>query len=644
MKYLLLSNFFWPFLGSFLIGVFGRLSEKLTAKILTAISVIFGVSVSLTLLEWVRQGMMTFSWKGGNIYQNGAYSFPFALHFDLSSAVFLTVSTYLYFLVAHYAKYYMHRESAYARFFATILMFLGGLTFLFQAGTVDLLFIGWEIVGISSFLLINFYRHRLTSSKNSFLVYCVYRFCDLGILLGAWMAHMLWHQSPLFAQFSIPASAAIAHSTELLMLSFLIFLAACGKSAQFPFSFWLPRAMEGPTPSSAIFYGALSVHLGVFLLLRLYPVWQLNTLTKVFIGAWGLMSAVFASISSRSQSNIKGQIAYSSAAQVGLMFFELALGFPKFALMHFVANAGLRCYQLLLSPSVVVATLQRQAFIEVYTQSFSERLWNFLPRRLRASLYVFSLEESFGFLLIKSFVLSPLKKIGQLTHYFDQYWARWVGFSLGIVVLVLARLEFAQQFLHQFVLIGSILSVLSALSALHERKNAQRAWNAVAFSLLCFSGAVLLVEKHSLKDVILFSLGTIPPWMLGSFILKSLAKKNFGLLPLTRHLGLEEKNSKTAFVFFLCFLAMSGFPIGPAFIAEDAYLHHLVGKHQWLSFIFMIAFVLNGAALARLVSLLFFGPTPQKEKTPHAGIKSAVQFPVINQTPEPRIQYHEADH
>ena len=131
------------------------------------------------------------------------------------------------------------------------------------------------------------------------------------------------------------------HSWIGVFISMMILISAAAKSAQLPFSTWLPRAMEGPTPSSAIFYGSLSVHMGVFLLLRTFPFWEHQLSVRIAIGLLGLLTSVVTTGIARVQSSVKSQIAYSSIAQIGLIFIEVALGLEYLALFHFTGNAFL---------------------------------------------------------------------------------------------------------------------------------------------------------------------------------------------------------------------------------------------------------------------------------------------------------------
>ena len=169
------------------------------------------------------------------------------------------VGSFLTFLVAIYSRVYLHRENGYKRFFNTILFFYVGYNIVIFSGNLETLFMGWEILGISSFLLIAFYRDRYLPVKNAVKVFSIYRIGDVGLILAMWMSHHLWHENITFLKLSnyeLVSSQLQTHSLIGVFISLMILISAAAKSAQFPFSFWLPRAMEGPTPSSAIFYGA----------------------------------------------------------------------------------------------------------------------------------------------------------------------------------------------------------------------------------------------------------------------------------------------------------------------------------------------------------------------------------------------------
>ena len=304
------------------------------------------------------------------LFKTRDYQFLISFYFDKISAVYLFVGSALTFLVTQYCRWYLHREEGYKRFFNVILFFYIGYNLIIFSGNFETLFVGWEILGFSSFLLIGFYRHRYLPVKNALKVFTVFRIADMSLLIAMWMSHAFWHKNVNFSELTnkqFIIEHLENHPVLGVLMSLMILLAAAVKSGQLPFSSWVPRAMEGPTPSSAIFYGSLSVHLGAFLLLRTFPFWEHLNSIVITVVTLGLFTSIIATGIARVQSSVKTQIAYSSIAQIGLIFIEIALGFHILALIHFAGNAFLRTYQLLVSPSVVSYMIR-------------EQFYNFIPR------------------------------------------------------------------------------------------------------------------------------------------------------------------------------------------------------------------------------------------------------------------------
>ena len=499
----------------------------------------------------------------------------------------------------------------------TIFSFAFGLNMVVLSGTIDILFAGWEIVGISSFLLIAFYRHRVQPVRNALRAYTIYRFCDIGLLLGAWMSHLLFHESQHFSEladlFNNPSMPPAGYAS-LWLVSTLILIAASGKSAQFPFCFWLPRAMEGPTPSSAIFYGALSVHLGVFLLFRTEPIWSYYYLTRLSVFNIGLLTVIIASLSEKTQSNIKGKVAYASITQVGFMFMELALGLNDLVLLHFVGNAFLRCYQLLVSPSIVVHMLRVEGSTDsdFYIQDSHSRfqflpasLRNVLPEVLQNTLYVFSLQEGNLELLVRSILWHPLKSIGV-----------WINKTPLILKLIYGCSTFALFGLvilatrsgTEYIAIPvSALMVLTSLSAFSIKHNPIGVWNAIGLSSILAGVAIWFLNPEALFDVGIFASGIIPAWILGIVVLMKLLKNdNFAATPFA-YRAFAETQPRLSLLLFLSFLGLVGFPISPAFLGEDLLLSHASNQGPWFAMPITIAFVINGISAARVFQRLCMG-------------------------------------
>ncbi|MFN7703411.1 MAG: proton-conducting transporter membrane subunit, partial [Chryseotalea sp.] len=307
------------------------------------------IVVTIFTLYWILQGAPLLNMKDFDLFAADGYEFFIDFCFDKISVVFLLLGAMLTFLVTIYSRYYLHREEGYKRFFNTVLFFYLGYNLVTLSGNLETLFLGWEILGVSSFLLIAFYRDRYLPVKNAVKVFSIYRIADVGLILAMWLSHHLWLENITFAKlanYDLVHEHLQNHTWVGVAISVMILLAAAAKSAQLPFSSWLPRAMEGPTPSSAIFYGSLSVHMGVFLLLRTYHFWEHQIYIRIVIALVGLTTALVATGIARVQSSIKSQVAYSSIAQIGIIFIEVALGFTNLALFHIAGNAFLRTYQL----------------------------------------------------------------------------------------------------------------------------------------------------------------------------------------------------------------------------------------------------------------------------------------------------------
>lgn len=610
----LLACLFMPLLGMLAIALLGR-SEKSIAAISFWVTHLMGLGIVIMLALWALNGFFAYEYQWFTVYEQGSYKLPALFYLDRVSAVYLFAVWVIFSVIVRYCRYYLHRETGYKRFFITIFAFALGLNIVVLSGSIDMLFAGWEIVGIASFLLIAFYRHRVQPVRNALRAYTVYRFCDIGLLLGAWMSHLLFHESDHFSQLSnLFAETAPASYPALFLMSLLVFIAATGKSAQFPFCFWLPRAMEGPTPSSAIFYGALSVHLGVFLLLRTTPIWGYHFLTRGALFGIGLLTVIIASLSEKTQSNIKGQVAYASITQVGFMFMELALGLETLVLVHFLGNAFLRCYQLLVSPSIVAHMLRVEGAIDspFYENSSNMAarlpvsLRDTLPAVLQNTLYVFALQEGNLELLVRSLLWMPLKNIGTQVNQV-RIWLKVLAVSclLGAAFYWVYVGEGVD--LSYLAVPSALVMMLASLAAFSQKQGFIQVWNAVALSCSLAGTAVVFLHPDAGHDVALFASGIFPSWLLGLWVLSTLPKQYPFIETPFAYRAMAETNPGLAFLLFLSFLGLVGFPITPAFIGEDLLLYHASSEHGWVGALIAISFVINGIAAARVYLRICMG-------------------------------------
>lgn len=290
----------------------------------------------------------------GNWLVVGEYSIPAVLLVDPLALAFSFLSATLTALVARFSRTYLHREPGFVRFHVLLGLFAGGAQLVAFAGALDLLFAGWEMIGISSALFIGFFHDRDEPVRSSVRAFATYRLCDAGLLVALVSTHELLGSTRLSALQSA-GTLPVAESTAIALL---FLLSAMGKSAQLPFSGWLPRAMEGPTPSSALFYGAVSIHTGLYLMLRVAPVTSVAPIAATLGVLVGLATAAYAASVARVHPDAKGALAHATLAQVGLILAEISLGLTSLALVHLVCHALLRSWQYLRTPNVIHDTHQ----------------------------------------------------------------------------------------------------------------------------------------------------------------------------------------------------------------------------------------------------------------------------------------------
>lgn len=543
------------------------------------------------------------------VFKSQEYEFYIDFYFDKVTFVFALVGAILAFLIVMYSRVYMHRESGYKRFFNTILFFFLGYNVTIFSGNFETLFIGWEVLGISSFLLIAFYRERYLPVKNALKVFFVYRIGDVGLILAMWLSHHLWHENISFAKLQEPGLVSqelLNHSIEGVLVSMLVLLAAYAKSAQVPFSSWLPRAMEGPTPSSAIFYGSLSVHLGVFLILRTFPLIEFQWSVRVLMIVMGALTSFITLNIARVQSSVKSQIAYSSISQIGLIFIEIALGFDELALVHFVGNAFLRTYQLLVSPSVV-SYLIREQFFRVKSIKVVKK--SFIPQKWKNSLYMLSLKEWNLDQFVYKTLWNPLKLAGRLLKFIrpKRMLLLFIPvFALGLVGLFV-KLSLPLFVIHWLPIVFAFIGLLMVLKAFSEYKNVKFIWWLIAMNHAWIALAVSYNDKFVFSETLLYLSGVILAVIIGSFVISRIECKE-GPISVLEFNGFAIRFKGLAFLFLVSGLMVTGFPISPTFIGEDLVFSHIHVNQFLLATLVSLSIIIDGIAMIRLYARLFLGP------------------------------------
>ncbi len=598
-----------PFAGFIITLLIPEKNEDLISTVSFSTVGLHLFGIVLFIGYWLFNGRPTYDHNYLTLYQTNDYDFFIDLYFDKVTTVYLFVGAFLTFLVTVYSRYYLHREDGYKRFFNTILFFYLGYNITVLSGNLETLFIGWEVLGISSFLLIAFYKHRYLPVKNAVKVFSIYRVADVGLLLAMWMSHHLWHENITFLKLNnleLVHHQLESHTMIGVFISLMFLISATAKSAQLPFSSWLPRAMEGPTPSSAIFYGSLAVHLGVFLLLRTYPFWEEQTSVRILIAGIGLLTAIICTGIARVQSSVKSQIAYASSAQIGLIFVEVAAGFENLALFHFAGNAFLRTYQLLVSPSVVSYLIREQFY------NFSPRERSIevsFPKKMEYTLYILCIKEWNLDSMMYRYLWNPLKWLGNKLNFvtLNSVVVFFIpAYLIGIFCLTYEELIPA-VIVERLPILFSLIGLIMVLKSFTERKVARLSWLLIIMNHLWIALAISFNEKFKFGQPVLYLSGILVAGAIGFITLRRLRKLE-GSIDLDQFHGHSYKHPKIALVFFLCCLGVTGFPITPTFIGEDLIFTHIHEDQALLALFTALSFILDGLSIIRIYARVFLGP------------------------------------
>ncbi|HSP07489.1 MAG TPA: NADH-quinone oxidoreductase subunit L, partial [Acidobacteriota bacterium] len=345
---------FCPAIGVLLIAFWAHRKPQLASLVsCSAVGVSFVLSV-LTVVQLVQLPpesrvfeISLFTW-----IQAGPFSAPFGLLLDPLSSVMILVVTGVGFLIHIYSIGYMHEDPNYSRFFAFMNLFIFSMLTLVLANNYALLFVGWELVGLCSYLLIGFWFERKSAADAGKKAFIVNRIGDLGFLIGIFTVFYATRSvvfKDVFAQAGTLAPGLVTAACLWL------FCGAIGKSAQFPLYVWLPDAMEGPTPVSALIHAATMVTAGVYMVARSFPLYSHSETAMMVVAMTGTFTAIFAATMALVQYDIKRVLAYSTVSQLGYMFMALGVGSFCAAIFHLMTHAFFKALLFLCAGSVMNA-------------------------------------------------------------------------------------------------------------------------------------------------------------------------------------------------------------------------------------------------------------------------------------------------
>lgn len=608
---LLIQYFIWlPLAGFFCAVVLPAKMEKALSLIAQSVAFLSLIGVSIFTVLWYLNGGEGLNAKHFVFFKSEDIEIFLDFYFDRTTAVFAWLASAVVFVVSVFSRYYMHRDQGFKRFFTVLLLFFASFQTVVFSGNFETLFLGWEILGICSFLLIGYYQDRYLPVKNALKVISVYRLADACLILAMWMSHHLWHENILFQRLLDEGDVAahlFHHEGYADFIILMILAAAIIKSAQFPFSSWLPRAMEGPTSSSAAFYGSLSVHAGVFLLIRTYPYWQSLPEMVALVVVVGGISALVCTGMAGVQPSVKSRIAYASAAQIGLIFIWVALGWHSLALIHVLANALYRTYQLLVSPSELSYLVHNMVF-KAYPKVFQKG--GGFQIKWRNTFYMLSLKEWNLDAFQRNYLWIPFKRLG-IAFSFLSHPKTWIFLAAIFVsgcVLWLDEEYLSENVRELLPVPFSFLSLVLLLSAFSSRQDARRAWGLILTGQLFLTLSIsLLNENYGQNHIGFYLSGTLASGVVGYFCLGKIFRidKNVNL---DRYHGYSFEKPLIGLVFLVSCLGLIGLPFTPTFVGIDLLFSH-IHKTQILIVVFAsLSFIFLEFALLRIYARIFQGP------------------------------------
>jgi NADH-quinone oxidoreductase subunit L len=345
-----------PLLGALVNVFFGRrLGQRAHWVAVPAVGLAFGVALAAFGRVW--RGHETFAGPLFEWIVAGSFRAPVTLQLDQLSAVMLLVVTGVGFLIHVYSIGYMHEDPDYPRFFAYLNLFVFSMVMLVLAGNFLLLYVFWEAVGLCSYLLIGFWYTKESAANAGKKAFIVNRVGDCGFALGIML---LWTTVGTLEYAEVFAKAPTLAVGTATAISLLFFVGACGKSAQLPLHTWLPDAMEGPTPVSALIHAATMVTAGVYLVARAHVLFERSGVALDVVAWVGALTAVFAATIGLVQTDIKRVLAYSTVSQLGYMFVGVGVGAYTAGVYHLVTHAFFKALLFLGAGSVIHALAGEQ--------------------------------------------------------------------------------------------------------------------------------------------------------------------------------------------------------------------------------------------------------------------------------------------
>jgi NADH-quinone oxidoreductase subunit L len=351
-----------PLLGFLVLSLAGRRLPKQAIAFMGAgtvclaalITIVLGISFLQTPPAGGAYSQLLWSW-----FKIGTLSVDISLRVDALTLVFIFIITFVGALIHIYSAFFMWHDRDYARFFASMNLFVCAMLLLVMADNLVLLYLGWEGVGLCSYLLIGFWYEVPSNCRAANKAFLITRIGDTALLIGLFLLFKELGTLNIPGILERAPGYFTTGSTDIVLITILLLIGGMGKSAQMPLQTWLPDAMAGPSPVSALIHAATMVTAGVYLIARMHVLFQLSPVTMAIVAIIGAITLFVAGFSALAQTDIKRILAYSTISQIGYMFLALGVGAWSAAIFHFFTHAFFKAL-LFLAAGVVIEALHHE--------------------------------------------------------------------------------------------------------------------------------------------------------------------------------------------------------------------------------------------------------------------------------------------
>lgn len=381
-----MENLLWvipalPFLGAILLVLFGsRLPRSGVAALGVGSVGVAALSTVLLGLQFLAERPAFYHQEVWQWFNVAGFRPSVAFHLDALSMVFIFVITFVGFLIHVYSTAYMAEETDFSRFFACMNLFVGSMLLLVMADNLLLLYMGWEGVGLCSYLLIGFWYKEPANGYAARKAFTITRVGDTAMAIGLFLLFQLFGTLNIQAILTDAPQVWQVGAGGALLVALLLLGGAVGKSGQLPLQTWLPDAMAGPTPVSALIHAATMVTAGVYLIARMYVIFELAPVAQLTVAVVGAVTLLVAGFSALTQYDLKRVLAYSTISQIGYMFLALGVGAWSAGIFHFMIHAFFKALLFLCAGAIILALHHQQDMRQMggLRKSMPVVFWTFL--------------------------------------------------------------------------------------------------------------------------------------------------------------------------------------------------------------------------------------------------------------------------